>query len=197
MALTRAKKNEKVKQLAASWRARPRPSLARFKGLTASKDFELRKVDPRGRRLSYHVVKNKLAAKSAKGTKVEAALQGLKGVSARGLHLGRPGRAGQGPLHLGQGQRRVHLQARHRRRQGHQRQRRSTQLAKLPGQGRALLEAPLPHPVARRSASRRSSTPPAATSPWSSTRPREGQVRRSGCRSSPGCEASKPLRQKQ
>ena len=55
-----------------------------FTGLTASKDFELRKT-VREAGGSYHVVKNKLAAKSAEGTKVEAALQGLKGVSARWL----------------------------------------------------------------------------------------------------------------
>ena len=39
---------------------------------------------------SYHVVKNKLAAKSSEGTKVEAALQGLKGVSSVAYTSGDP-----------------------------------------------------------------------------------------------------------
>ena len=39
---------------------------------------------------SYHVVKNKLAAKASEGTKVEAALQGLKGVSAVAYTSGDP-----------------------------------------------------------------------------------------------------------
>ena len=60
-----------------------------FKGLTASKDFELRKVI-REAGGSYHVVKNKLAAKSSEGTKVEAALQGLKGVSSVAYTSGDP-----------------------------------------------------------------------------------------------------------
>jgi len=60
-----------------------------FKGLTASKDFELRKVI-RAAGGSYHVVKNKLAAKSAEGTKVEAALQGLKGVNSVAYTSGDP-----------------------------------------------------------------------------------------------------------
>jgi large subunit ribosomal protein L10 len=39
---------------------------------------------------SYHVVKNKLAAKSAEGTKVEAALLGLKGVNSVAYTSGDP-----------------------------------------------------------------------------------------------------------
>src|SRR6202012_4460919 len=38
----------------------------------------------------YHVVKNKLAARSSQGTKVEAALQGLKGVSSVAYTSGDP-----------------------------------------------------------------------------------------------------------
>ena len=60
-----------------------------FKGLTASKDFELRKVI-REAGGAYHVVKNKLAAKSSEGTKVEAALQGLKGVNSVAYTSGDP-----------------------------------------------------------------------------------------------------------
>jgi large subunit ribosomal protein L10 len=89
MALTKAKKNEKVKMLASELESSTSAIIGTFKGLTASKDFELRKVI----RLaggSYHVVKNKLAAKSSEGTKVEAALQGLKGVNSVAYTSGDP-----------------------------------------------------------------------------------------------------------
>ena len=89
MALTKAKKNEKVKMLATELESSTSAIIGTFKGLTASKDFELRKVI-REAGGSYHVVKNKLAAKSAEGTKVEAALQGLKGVSSVAYTSGDP-----------------------------------------------------------------------------------------------------------
>ena len=89
MALTKAKKNEKVKQLATELESSTSAIIGTFKGLTASKDFELRKII-RAAGGSYHVVKNKLAAKSAEGTKVEAALQGLKGVSSVAYTSGDP-----------------------------------------------------------------------------------------------------------
>jgi large subunit ribosomal protein L10 len=89
MALTKAKKNEKVKMLATELESSTSAIIGTFKGLTASKDFELRKV-VREAGGSYHVVKNKLAAKSAEGTKVEAALQGLKGVSSVAYTSGDP-----------------------------------------------------------------------------------------------------------
>ena len=60
-----------------------------FSGLTASKDFELRKAI-RAAGASYHVVKNKLAARASQGSKIEAALQGLKGVSAVAYTSGDP-----------------------------------------------------------------------------------------------------------
>ena len=60
-----------------------------FSALTASKDFDLRKTI-REAGGSYHVVKNKLAARAAKGTKIEAALQGLKGVSSVAYTSGDP-----------------------------------------------------------------------------------------------------------
>ena len=60
-----------------------------FTGMTASKDFALRKI-VRGAGGSYHVVKNKLAAKASTGSKIELALQGLKGVSAVAYTSGDP-----------------------------------------------------------------------------------------------------------
>jgi len=89
MALTKAKKNAKVKMLATELEHSTSAIIGTFKGMTASKDFELRKV-VREAGGSYHVVKNKLAAKSAEGTKVEAALQGLKGVSSVAYTSGDP-----------------------------------------------------------------------------------------------------------
>jgi large subunit ribosomal protein L10 len=89
MALTKAKKNAKVAMLASELESSTSAIIGTFKGLTASKDFELRRVI----RLaggSYHVVKNKLAAKSSEGTKVEAALQGLKGVNSVAYTSGDP-----------------------------------------------------------------------------------------------------------
>jgi large subunit ribosomal protein L10 len=89
MALTKAKKNEKVKLLADELVSSTSAIIGTFKGLTASKDFELRRVI-RAAGGSYHVVKNKLAAKSAEGTKVEAALLGLKGVNSVAYTSGDP-----------------------------------------------------------------------------------------------------------
>jgi large subunit ribosomal protein L10 len=89
MALTKAKKNEKVKFLATELESSTSAIIGSFKGLTASKDFDLRKV-VREAGGHYHVVKNKLAAQSSKGTKVEAALQGLKGVSSVAYTSGDP-----------------------------------------------------------------------------------------------------------
>jgi large subunit ribosomal protein L10 len=89
MALTKAKKDEKVKMLATELEHSTSAIIGTFKGMTASKDFELRKV-VRAAGGSYHVVKNKLAAKSAEGTKVEEALKGLKGVSSVAYTSGDP-----------------------------------------------------------------------------------------------------------
>jgi large subunit ribosomal protein L10 len=89
MALSRAKKAEKVETLAHELEHSTSAIIGTFKGLTASKDFDLRKV-VREAGGSYHVVKNKLAARSSQGTKVEAALQGLKGVSSVAYTSGDP-----------------------------------------------------------------------------------------------------------
>jgi large subunit ribosomal protein L10 len=89
MALTKAKKNEKVATLAKELESSTSAIIGTFKGLTASKDFELRKAI-RAAGGNYHVVKNKLAAKSAEGTKVEEALKGLKGVSSVAYTSGDP-----------------------------------------------------------------------------------------------------------
>ena len=89
MALTKAQKNKKVAALAADLESSTSAIIGTFTGLTASKDFALRQI-VRGAGGSYHVVKNKLAAKSSQGTKVEQALQGLKGVSSVAYTSGDP-----------------------------------------------------------------------------------------------------------
>ena len=89
MALSRASKTEKVKKLATELEHSTSAIIGTFKGLTASKDFELRKA-VRGAGGSYHVVKNKLASRAAEGTKIEAALKGLKGVSSVAYTSGDP-----------------------------------------------------------------------------------------------------------
>jgi large subunit ribosomal protein L10 len=89
MALTRAVKTDKVKKLAGELESSTSAIIGTFSGLTASKDFELRKA-VRGAGGNYHVVKNKLAARAAEGTKIEAALKGLKGVSSVAYTSGDP-----------------------------------------------------------------------------------------------------------
>jgi large subunit ribosomal protein L10 len=89
MALTRAKKTEKVKTLASELEHSTSAIVGTFTGLTAAKDYGLRKA-VRGAGGSYQVVKNKLVARAGEGTKIEAALQGLKGVSSVAYTSGDP-----------------------------------------------------------------------------------------------------------
>jgi len=89
MALSRATKTEKVKVLTKELENSTSAIVGTFTGLTAAKDFDLRKTI-RAAGGSYHVVKNKLAAKASEGSKIEAALQGLKGVSAVAYTSGDP-----------------------------------------------------------------------------------------------------------
>ena len=89
MAISRATKAEKVQLLTKELETSTSAIIGTFTGLTASKDFELRKT-VRGAGASYHVVKNKLVARASQGSKVEKALQGLKGVSAVAYTSGDP-----------------------------------------------------------------------------------------------------------
>jgi len=89
MALSRQKKAEKVDQLAKELETSTSAIIGTFTKLTVAQDFELRKtVRQAGGR--YRVVKNKLAGRAAQGTKIEAALQGLKGVSSVAYTSGDP-----------------------------------------------------------------------------------------------------------
>lgn len=89
MAISKAKKNEKVKLLAKELEHSTTAIVGTFTKLTVAQDFALRKVirDAGGR---YRVVKNKLAAKASEGTKVQDALKGLKGVSSVAFTSGDP-----------------------------------------------------------------------------------------------------------
>jgi len=89
MALTRAKKKQKVQVLARELETSTTAIIGTFAKMTVSQDFELRKV-VRGAGGKFRVLKNKLAAKASEGTKVEAALKGLKGVSAAAFTSGDP-----------------------------------------------------------------------------------------------------------
>jgi len=89
MAISRATKTLKVQVLTKELETSTSAIIGTFKGLTASKDFDLRKT-VRAAGGSYHVVKNKLAAKASQGSKIEAALQGLKGVSSVAYTSGDP-----------------------------------------------------------------------------------------------------------
>jgi large subunit ribosomal protein L10 len=89
MAISKAKKTEKVKLLASELQGSTTAIIGTFSKLTVAKDYELRKVirEAGGK---YRVVKNKLVAVSAKGTSVEEALKGLKGVNSVAFTAGDP-----------------------------------------------------------------------------------------------------------
>lgn len=89
MAISRAKKSEKIKLLASELESSTTAIVGTFSKLTVAKDYELRKVirEAGGR---YRVVKNTLASISGTGTQVEAALKGLKGVNSVAFTAGDP-----------------------------------------------------------------------------------------------------------
>ncbi len=89
MALTKAKKHQKVAVLSKDLAGATSAIIGTFSAMTASKDFELRKIvrDAGGK---YHVLKNKLAPKAGAGSQIEGALGGLKGVSSIAYTSGDP-----------------------------------------------------------------------------------------------------------
>ena len=89
MAISRAKKTEKAQLLARELETSTTAIVGTFSKLTVAKDFALRRVirEAGGK---YRVVKNRLAAVSGQGTRVEAALQGLKGVNSVAFTGGDP-----------------------------------------------------------------------------------------------------------
>jgi len=89
MAISRAKKTEKVQLLAKELETSTTAIIGTFSKLTVAQDFELRKLlrEAGGK---YRVVKNRLAAISGEGTQVESALKGLKGVNSVAFTSGDP-----------------------------------------------------------------------------------------------------------
>ena len=89
MAISKAKKSEKVKGLARELETSTTAIIGTFSKLTVAKDYQLRKVirESGGK---YRVVKNKLAALSGSGTQIEAALKGLTGVNSVAFTAGDP-----------------------------------------------------------------------------------------------------------
>jgi large subunit ribosomal protein L10 len=89
MAISKAKKQEKVQLLAKELEHSTTAIIGTFTKLTVAQDFALRKV-VREAGGKYRVVKNKLAAISGEGTRVADALKGLRGVSAVAFTSGDP-----------------------------------------------------------------------------------------------------------
>src|SRR5579864_8392441 len=89
MAVTRAKKKEQVEKLSKDLKNVSNVVVATYTKMTVPQDYELRKV-LRAAGAKYQVVKNTLAEKAAKGTKVEAALTGLAGVTSIAYTTGDP-----------------------------------------------------------------------------------------------------------
>ncbi len=89
MALTKAKKKQKLQILTKEMQGSSTAIIGTFAKMTVAQDFELRKV-VRAVGGKYRVLKNKLAAKAGEGTKVGEAMKGLKGVSAAAFTNGDP-----------------------------------------------------------------------------------------------------------
>src|SRR5579863_9774995 len=89
MAVTKAKKQEQVEKLSADLKNVSNAVVATYSKLTVSQDYELRKA-LRGAGARYRVVKNTLAEKAAKGSKVEGALKDLTGVTSIAYTTGDP-----------------------------------------------------------------------------------------------------------
>jgi large subunit ribosomal protein L10 len=89
MAVTRAKKVAAVEKLSDELKSASSMIVATYSKLTVTQDFELRKVlRPTGAK--YRVVKNTLAERAGKGTKVEEALKNLTGVTSIAYTEGDP-----------------------------------------------------------------------------------------------------------
>jgi len=89
MAVTKAKKQEQVEKLSEDLKNVSNVVVATYTKLTVAQDYELRKA-LRGVGARYQVVKNTLAEKAAKGTRVEGALKELAGVTSIAYTTGDP-----------------------------------------------------------------------------------------------------------
>jgi large subunit ribosomal protein L10 len=89
MPVTKAKKIEQTQALNAEFAASDTAILTSFSKLKASQAEELRKT-VRSAGAKYRVIKNTLAERAAKGTKIEKALQELTGVTSIAYTSGDP-----------------------------------------------------------------------------------------------------------
>jgi large subunit ribosomal protein L10 len=89
MAVTRAKKVAAVEKLGGELKNASSMIVATYSKLTVTQDFELRKA-LRSTGAKYRVVKNTLAERAGKGTKVEKALTNLQGVTSIAYTEGDP-----------------------------------------------------------------------------------------------------------
>jgi large subunit ribosomal protein L10 len=89
MAVTRAKKVEQVEKLSGDLKNVSSVIVATYTKLTVAQDFELRKV-LRTSGAKYRVVKNTLAERAAKDTKIAEALKNLQGVTSIAYTEGDP-----------------------------------------------------------------------------------------------------------
>jgi large subunit ribosomal protein L10 len=89
MAVTKAKKIEQVDKLAKELEKVSTIIVTTYTKLTVAQDYELRRL-LRTSGAKYVVVKNTLAERAAKGTKVEEALKGLSGVTSIAYTEGDP-----------------------------------------------------------------------------------------------------------
>jgi large subunit ribosomal protein L10 len=89
MAVTRAKKQEQVDKLGKQLKSASSLIVTTYSKLTVAQDYELRKT-LRSSGAKYAVVKNTLAERAAKGTKVEEVLKNLSGVTSIAFTEGDP-----------------------------------------------------------------------------------------------------------
>jgi len=89
MAVTRAKKNQQVESLGKELQNVSSLIVTTYSKLTVAQDYELRKT-LRSSGAKYAVVKNTLAERAAKGTKVEEVLKNLSGVTSIAYTSGDP-----------------------------------------------------------------------------------------------------------
>jgi large subunit ribosomal protein L10 len=89
MAVSRAKKKEQVDKLGKQLENASSLIVTTYSKLTVAQDYELRKT-LRGSGAKYAVVKNTLAERAAKGTKVEEVLKNLAGVTSIAYTEGDP-----------------------------------------------------------------------------------------------------------
>ena len=89
MAVTRAKKKELVEQLSGELKNVSSVIVSTYTKQTVAQDYELRKaLRPTGAK--YRVVKNTLAERASKGTKIEEGLKNLAGVTSIAYTSGDP-----------------------------------------------------------------------------------------------------------